>query len=514
MSTLSHRRDSVFISYCQKDAKWLDLLTKHLTPFLQNTKMSIWDDRRIKAGDDWRAEIQAALQRAAVAVLLLTPDYLASDLNTNGELQHFLKVARNGGLKLLWIAVKSSAVEETPIASYQALNDPAKPLAARHHAYQDMELKRMCRAIRETWLSQCAPELEPTSPWEPFPKERSTGMPFHEASTAGTATDAHAQDMSEAVARRQVHAVLGGVPSEVTLWRDKGSSRYMAMSLRQEKPYGGRVQVLQQVGLTFTTIWTSDEFWDSLRLVQIADIDEDGIDELLFEDKSYGSLGGERRLTIYFPKRKLQVFIIEAWSRGPAEPVAPSVAIKPALDDSLLRYVESAASRCGFLLGASDYDLDSPKFAPQRWHADNPQRETGKMKIHFYPGYPELSGSTITQVEGGGFEWIAEFKGALYAYDRAQDRHFVVFSAADIYNWVNCIVYHAGVLWFTVHMDSSIYSFENARQIIRRHALGMEDDVFEVESFDIDRDRDELVWRGVGEQEKRESLAALLAAQI
>lgn len=144
-------RDQVFISYSHADASWLRRLNTHLRPLIRQGTLSVWSDQQIRPGTQWRAEIASAIKRARVAVLLVTPDFLASDFIAEKELPPLLSAANSEGVAILWVAVRSSSVLDTEIANYQALNEPARPLAQLHHAHQDKELVEICKKIRDAY---------------------------------------------------------------------------------------------------------------------------------------------------------------------------------------------------------------------------------------------------------------------------------------------------------------------------------------------------------------------------
>ena len=56
---------AVFVSYSRKDVRHLERLRVHLAPVERDYDIEVWDDGRIDTGQDWRAEIEAAITRAS-----------------------------------------------------------------------------------------------------------------------------------------------------------------------------------------------------------------------------------------------------------------------------------------------------------------------------------------------------------------------------------------------------------------------------------------------------------------
>lgn len=109
--------------------------------------MSYLHDTQIDPGALWKEEINNALASAKAAILLVTPNFLASDFIAKNELPPLLVSAEKDGLRIFWRAVSSSLYTLTDIAKYQAANDPSRPLDSLSPARLNKELARIAKSL-------------------------------------------------------------------------------------------------------------------------------------------------------------------------------------------------------------------------------------------------------------------------------------------------------------------------------------------------------------------------------
>src|SRR5262245_47647072 len=98
---------TVFIAHSQADEARKDRLVAHLGALEGQGWLDVWDEGRVRPGQDWENEVQRALDRASVAVLLVTADFLSSD----EQLRERLTRPRGDRLRLFPILVKPCAWE-------------------------------------------------------------------------------------------------------------------------------------------------------------------------------------------------------------------------------------------------------------------------------------------------------------------------------------------------------------------------------------------------------------------
>lgn len=63
----------------------LNAFLPHLQAIERDTGSTFWTDKQINAGEDWNQAIQSAIAYARLFVLLVSPDFIASDYIRNHE---------------------------------------------------------------------------------------------------------------------------------------------------------------------------------------------------------------------------------------------------------------------------------------------------------------------------------------------------------------------------------------------------------------------------------------------
>lgn len=144
-------RNTVFVSYCHKDQKWLEEFMVHFKVFEREMQVNLWVDQQIETGARWLNDIETALSSARAAVLLVTANYLASDFVVNKEIPAILQHQKHG-LAFAWVAVSASTYHRTPLDEFQAANNPHKPLDTMSHARRQQQWIEIVKKVHDLCL--------------------------------------------------------------------------------------------------------------------------------------------------------------------------------------------------------------------------------------------------------------------------------------------------------------------------------------------------------------------------
>lgn len=144
------KKHNIFISYSHKDSEWLDRVKTHLKPLERYYDLDEWDDQKLRTSDEWKDEISKALNNATIAVLLFSPNFMASDFIVNNELQPLLENASIGGVKIMPVMVRPCAMfDESGLSKYQATNGKEKTLIEMNEGEIDRVLMKLVEDIKK-----------------------------------------------------------------------------------------------------------------------------------------------------------------------------------------------------------------------------------------------------------------------------------------------------------------------------------------------------------------------------
>ena len=85
-----------------------------------------WDDRLLKAGEEWRKAIDENLERADIILLLVSADFLASDFCWQKEMKRALERHQTGEAQVIPVIIRKVDWTQAEFAKLQALPKEGK----------------------------------------------------------------------------------------------------------------------------------------------------------------------------------------------------------------------------------------------------------------------------------------------------------------------------------------------------------------------------------------------------
>ena len=120
---------SVFVSYSHKDDAFQAQLQVSLSMLKRQGIIDVWHDRRIVAGDDVDVTISDALEEARVILLLVSPDFLASDYCYDREMKRAMERHEAGEARVIPVIVRPCDWHGAPFGKLLAAPTDGKPIS-------------------------------------------------------------------------------------------------------------------------------------------------------------------------------------------------------------------------------------------------------------------------------------------------------------------------------------------------------------------------------------------------
>ena len=151
----------IFISYSSFDTETKEFVQRHFGVLQTLGDIEVWEDRQIDIGDDWFQEIKDKLETCAVAVLLISHDFLGSKFCMKKEVPVLLERRWREGMMIAPILLSPCAWMIVPwLRAIQMLPRKSKPLLALDYLEQAEKLTEVVVAIHEFLEEQKANAVE------------------------------------------------------------------------------------------------------------------------------------------------------------------------------------------------------------------------------------------------------------------------------------------------------------------------------------------------------------------
>ena len=118
----------IFCSSAHEDEMLLKRLETHLSLLKRQGLIVTWHHRQITAGTDWTQAMDTHLNSASVILLLISPDFLASDYCYGTEMMRALERHKAKEARVIPILLRPVDWHGAPFAHLQALPTNAKPV--------------------------------------------------------------------------------------------------------------------------------------------------------------------------------------------------------------------------------------------------------------------------------------------------------------------------------------------------------------------------------------------------
>ena len=165
---MSSDKRLVFVSYSRHDREWRERFKVMLQPLAG--ELEVWTDEREVIGEEWRPQLEAAIKRSRAALLLVSPDFLASKFIMEEERPALIE----HGAVPFYVLVRPCLWHKNPsLEKVQWAHDPKQALSQTSN--RDGAIVEICMGLIERLQAMPADGTAP--PGEDAARPAGAGKP-------------------------------------------------------------------------------------------------------------------------------------------------------------------------------------------------------------------------------------------------------------------------------------------------------------------------------------------------
>ena len=149
IETLSNPQPApMLLSYSHTDEGLLNDLKKHLAILKRQGVITTWHDRDITAGDEWAGAISRQMEEADVILLLISPDFIASDYCWDVEMKRAMERHDAGEALVIPVFLRPCDWKGAIFGKLKGLPTDAKPITSSSWSSHDEAFTIVAAGIR------------------------------------------------------------------------------------------------------------------------------------------------------------------------------------------------------------------------------------------------------------------------------------------------------------------------------------------------------------------------------
>lgn len=140
----------IFYCYSHRDEELRDRLEVHLKMLERQQFITNWHDRRIIPGQDWENKISEKLESSDIVLLLISPDFIASDYCYDIEMKRALKLHRENKVQIIPVVLRICDWKNSPFSKYQGLPTDMTPIMDSSWNSIDDALQNVAEGLKDS----------------------------------------------------------------------------------------------------------------------------------------------------------------------------------------------------------------------------------------------------------------------------------------------------------------------------------------------------------------------------
>jgi TIR domain len=156
----------VFCCYARKDQEFLQNLKIHLKPLEREGLITIKADIDISPGTEWKTAITHHLELADIILLLISPDFIASDYSFDEEMQRAIARHEQGTARVVPVIIRPTSWHRMPFSKLQTLPKDATPISLSNNIDAAfLSVAEGIRTVVQELTTDISVNQKPEKPW-------------------------------------------------------------------------------------------------------------------------------------------------------------------------------------------------------------------------------------------------------------------------------------------------------------------------------------------------------------